>query len=185
MKKKYALLLNTIFLIASLIITINKNNKWSLIVASILFPIELILIIIVKNTNINTEIIKKTNDNVYIQKLLFTHNELMIYKKLKNIVKDKYIVQAQIPLSAVVKKISNTKYANELYRTIDFGIFDEIGKVKVLIELNDKTHLSQERQERDRKVKEILKEAGIPIITLWTNKENSEEYILEKIKEVV
>ncbi|MFR8757078.1 MAG: DUF2726 domain-containing protein [Clostridium sp.] len=34
-----------------------------------------------------------------------------------------------------------------------------------LIEINDQTHLAQERRERDRKVN-ICEEAGIPLITL-------------------
>ena len=57
----------------------------------------------------------------------------------------------------------NTKYHTELFRNIDFGIFNKDFELLLLIELNDKSHIQRNRKIRDRKVKNILKECNIPL----------------------
>ena len=37
------------------------------------------------------------------------------------------------------------------------------------MEINDPTHHEYERRKRDEKVAAICAEAGVPIVTLWTN----------------
>ena len=63
------------------------------------------------------------------------------------------------------------RYRGELFRNIDFIVTDLDYCPVFLIEINDQTHLAQERRERDRKVADICEEAGIPLITfldkLW------------------
>ena len=51
-------------------------------------------------------------------------------------------------------KVSSEKYRLELFRVIDFGIFDQEYKLCVLVEINDPSHETPER-ERDKKVVEI------------------------------
>ena len=58
-------------------------------------------------------------------------------------------------------------------------------EILVLIELNDNSHLAQNRQARDIKVKQILEEAHIPLITLWTTYDNSAIYIKNRLKEFI
>ncbi|MCX4363420.1 MAG: DUF2726 domain-containing protein, partial [Clostridia bacterium] len=58
----------------------------------------------------------------YESKSIMTEFEKEFYRKLEVAVPSGYIIQCQVPLSAIIKKISTSKYANELYRTIDFGI---------------------------------------------------------------
>ncbi|MFR9028073.1 MAG: DUF2726 domain-containing protein [Clostridium sp.] len=54
-----------------------------------------------------------------------------------------------------------------------------------LIEINDQTHLAQERRERDRKVADICEEAGIPLITFWTSYGVQPDYIERRIMETL
>ena len=65
-------------------------------------------------------------------------------------------------LASVIQK-ENTKYRTELFRNIDFGIFNKDFELLLLIELNDKSHIQRNRKIRDRKVKNILKECNIPL----------------------
>lgn len=125
---------------------------------------------------------EEEKQGVYKKKKIMTHYELNLYNKLLKIINnEKYVLQAQIPLSSIIFKTENNFYANELFRTIDFGIFDKTGEIKVLIELNDNTHNIAKRKSRDIKVKKILEDANIPLITLWTNQPNFSDYIAQRL----
>lgn len=97
-----------------------------------------------------------------------------------------YRIQPQVALSSIVNK--NKKYAreyqNELYRTLDIGIFDKkTFQPLLMIEINDSTHKQANRYERDLKVREILKEAEIPLLTFYTHYSNNTPYVIKRIKE--
>jgi len=111
-----------------------------------------------------------------------TYNEKIFYYKLLDLKKKyNYIIQPQINLATIIKK-KNHKYANDLYRNIDFGIFtDKYDKLLLLIELNDKSHYRKDRKERDKKVKKITEEAGIKLITFHTKDPNRKEYVINRI----
>jgi len=86
-------------------------------------------------------------------------------------------------LNSVIDKISNTKYRNELFRNIDFAIFDkDYSTLLLLIEINDKTHQTRKRKERDLKVEEICSKAGIKLIKFYSNYSNEKEYVKNRIK---
>ena len=87
----------------------------------------------------------------------------------------------QINLSTITNKTSNTKYHTELYRNIDYGIFTNDFQLLLLIELNDQTHNQSKRKYRDIKVREICKNANIPIMTFYTNYPNEESYVINRI----
>lgn len=116
----------------------------------------------------------------YIKKPLMTDTEKLFYERLKTIFKGLYTIQPQIALRSIV---DNTEkyYASELHRYIDFGLLDNKENVVALIELNDRTHLTQKRHDRDMKVTQICSEAGIPLITFWANNEYTDNEILEKV----
>lgn len=116
----------------------------------------------------------------YIKKPLMTNTEKLFYERLKTIFKGLYTIQPQIALRSIV---DNTEkyYASELHRYIDFGLLDNEENVVALIELNDRTHLTQKRHDRDMKVTQICSEAGIPLITFWANNEYTDNEILEKV----
>ena len=113
---------------------------------------------------------------------LVTNKEMEFYKNLEDMFGSNYKVQTQINLASVVDKTLHSKYRSELFRNIDFGIFDkESLKPLVLIELNDKTHKNKDRYERDLKVRDILKQSGIPLLTFYTNMPNEYDYVYERI----
>lgn len=116
---------------------------------------------------------------------LVTNNELNFYKKLENVFGNKYKVQTQINLASIIDK-NNSYYKTDLFRNIDYGIFDKNTlKPLVLIELNDSTHKNKKRYERDLKIREMLKEANIPLVTFYTTYENKEEYIKNRIEKIL
>jgi len=131
----------------------------------------------------------KLEEEQYQKRELMTDCELEFYKRLQNIFKDKYIIQPQIPLRMIITKNTDILgiYANELHKYIDYGIFDKEYNILALIELNDKSHKTNERYERDIKVKNICEQANIPLITFWTYGIQTDEdikcIINEKIEE--
>ncbi len=111
-----------------------------------------------------------------------TKTEKKFYDVFCKIVKDEYIVQPQVNLASIVNKSSYELYRNELFRNIDFGIFDKSYKLKLLIEINDNSHFKHDRQARDKKVRSICANANIPLITFWTSYGINEQYIENRLK---
>ena len=128
------------------------------------------------------------NSGTYISKKSMTENEKEYWKQLQRLFGNEYIITPQVPLSSIVTKSNNMKYANELYRTIDFGLFTKTDyQLKALIEINDRTHYRSDRVERDKKVQEILREAGLgdKLVTLWTTERHDDAYVMIKINQVL
>lgn len=49
-------------------------------------------------------------------------------------------------------------------KSVDFAIIDERGRVVLVIELDDKSHDRQDRQQRDFEVNAVLGHSGIPVL---------------------
>lgn len=114
---------------------------------------------------------------------LMTDCEKSYFEVIKKLVEPSYTIQPQINLASVIDKDTHARYRNELFRNIDFGIFDKNYKLLVLIEINDQSHTMQNRKERDQKVKAICAEANIPLITFWTKYGVNEAYIRNRLSE--
>lgn len=122
------------------------------------------------------------NTSPYRKKKLLTKCETEWYKAIQSILPQEYFVQPQINLASIIEKNSNSPYASELFRNIDFGIFDKKSNILILIEINDKTHFDKKRMERDYKVSQICKQAQIPLITFWVENGINPDYIWQEIK---
>ena len=97
-----------------------------------------------------------------------------------------YVIIPQLNLASVTKKITNNKYYNELFRNIDFAIFNkDLTKLLLLIEIDDKTHNQYNRRDRDLKVKKICNDIDVEIIKFYTNYPNEENYVLHRIKTIL
>ena len=122
---------------------------------------------------------------MYNQKSLMTKTEQYFYKILLEIEKEYDVkVQPQINLASIIEKTQKHKYANELFRNIDFGIFDKnYAKLLLAIEINDNSHLLHERIIRDKKVEKILSDANIKLIKFYTNMPNKKLYVTNRILE--
>ena len=123
-----------------------------------------------------------TEEKKYEAKEAFiTECEKKFFDAIKAIVGENYIVQPQINLASIVNKVTADRYRNELFRNIDFGVFDKSYKLLVLIEINDPSHDRSDRKDRDDKVKKICEEASIPLVTFWTKYGVNEEYIKNRL----
>lgn len=76
-------------------------------------------------------------------------------------------------MASIIEKKSYYKYNTELFRNIDFGIFDKnTFDILLLIELNDKTHKTASRRKRDLKARNICDNVNIKLITFYTTYPN-------------
>ena len=162
--------------------------KTILIILSVLIGIAVIIrlsSLIVKSFNkYNDDEQNDLDSSSYkIKQKYLTSVEQEFYNAIKSIVSNNYILFPQVPLSQIIVKDSNSKYQNELYRVIDFCIFDNNYHPLLCIEINDKSHKQKNRYIRDKKVQNILTNAGLPLITLWTEYGVNIEYIKTRIKE--
>lgn len=114
-----------------------------------------------------------------------TNCEQQFFNTIKECIPSGYYVFPQINLAAFVTRTDNSPFHNELFRNVDFLITDEKYTPKIVIEINDQSHMERERRIRDKKIHDILEEAGIPILTLWTSYGANSKYITNKIAELI
>ena len=129
-----------------------------------------------------------TKENKYLyeaQKTLISKSEQEFYLALKSSVPDGYCIFPQVNLASFIQKTYDSKYRTELFRNVDFLITDSEYSPKIIVEINDQTHLNGDRRERDEKVQKICEEAGIPILKLWTSYGVNPSYIKGKIDETL
>lgn len=137
-----------------------------------------------KSASTNTVDVPESHHQIYSSKAsIMTESERAFFEVFKKLVEPRYTVQPQINLASVIDKESRGRYRNELFRNIDFGIFDRDYKLLVLIEINDHSHTLNNRKERDQKVKMICEEANIPLITFWTKYGINEIYIRNRLSD--
>jgi len=96
-----------------------------------------------------------------------TKAELSFYKQLEVAVGDKYYVIPQVQLSKILWAPMG-KYENKIDRkSIDFALFSKPDfKFVKAIELNDYTHDTIKRKERDEFVNKAMKVAGLELQTV-------------------
>lgn len=133
------------------------------------------------NTNGSYE--QKTINKNYKTRNIMTNCESNFFYKLKQLEQELNVrIQPQVNLGTIIEKTNNTKYRNELFRNIDFGVFTQnYERLLLLIELNDSSHKNYTRAKRDKKVEEICRDANIKLITFYTRYPNTKEYIRNKI----
>lgn len=103
------------------------------------------------------------------KRMYISRAELIFLDTLKQIAPDKYEVIPQVALCTVIDKLTQNAYRNELFRVADYLFVDKDDYTPLLlVELNDASHSRADRQERDRKVREICESAGLPLVTFTT-----------------
>lgn len=120
-----------------------------------------------------------------LRKTLMSKSEQGFYNAIKVSLPEGYCVFSQINLASFIDRTDDARFHNELFRNVDFLITDGEYSPKFIIEINDQTHLTNERRERDEKVRRICEEAGIPILKLWTSYGVNPEYIKGRIDETL
>ncbi len=114
---------------------------------------------------------------------LISKTESQFFEAIMSAVPEGFRVFPQINLASFIERTDNFRYRNELFRNVDFLITDSEYAPKIVVEINDQTHLEHDRRERDEKVSKICEEAGIPIIKLWTSYGVQPGYIQKRILE--
>lgn len=120
-----------------------------------------------------------------LKESLVTKTEMEYLNCIKAVLPENYLIQAQANLASFIVRTDGARFQNELYRNVDFIITDLFYRPLVVVEINDQTHLAEDRRERDKKVASICEEAGIPIIRLWTSYGINQEYIKKRILETL
>lgn len=144
----------------------------------------LIIIVLLFNYFENKLTANKTNrKNNYYKKRFMTDNELNFYNKIKILENEDYKIVPQVNLATIIEKYGKS-FNNELFRNVDFAIFDrDFQNILLLIELNDSSHKKADRIKRDIKVKNICNSADIKLITFYTNYPNNKDYVIKRIKQ--
>jgi len=117
----------------------------------------------------------------YEKKGFLTPVEKKFLQTLKALNDYNLIIIPQVNLATIIQKIGDFRYQNELYRNIDFGVFDSEYNLLLLIELNDSSHRQYQRQQRDLKVNDIVSGAGIKLMKFYTDKPNNQDYVIGRI----
>lgn len=130
---------------------------------------------------------KSGNIITYNEKIIMTDCEKEFYNTLLKL-GDNYKIVPQVNLASIISKdtVSICEdadiYHNELFRNIDFGIFNkDYSDLLLLIELNDSSHNSPDRIKRDERVNNICSIAGINLLTFYTNIKYTDEELINKI----
>lgn len=106
----------------------------------------------------------------YQPKYLLTRNEWHEYKKLKDLAAGKGLqICPKVRLLDIVEPRKDQKNYKSLFykiqaKHVDFVITDQDLRIKAIIELDDGSHDTQARQERDNFVDQILTACGYKVI---------------------
>lgn len=130
-------------------------------------------------------------NQTYVKVNLITDYEKELYKILNKMIdKEKYTILSKIRLADLLNTISsnNKAFYKISSKHIDFAIANvENLEIKILIELDDKTHNNPERMQRDEFINKNLAQNGYKVLRI-TNLDGYEiketiEYLLDdKIK---
>lgn len=119
------------------------------------------------------------------RKALISRNESAFFTAISDSLPEGFHLFPQVNLASFVDRTDDPKYRNELFRNVDFLITDAQFAPRIAVEINDQTHLESKRKTRDEKVRNILEEAGIPLLTLWTSYGVNKPYIEKRIGELL
>jgi len=157
--------------------------------------IIIILVIIItilekKLNNVNSDNEKVDNlSNNYNDKYekvdyLLTKNELKFYRILKQVTnKLGYSLFCQVALYEIVKSKDYKDFNKIKSKSIDFVITQENCKILLCIELDDASHETAKRIERDNFINRLFKDLGIKLLRIPTQNFYNMEELENKIKE--
>lgn len=138
------------------------------------------------NTYINENIVTNNIDytTIYQKKeYILTQNELKFYKLLKYITdKNNLLIFTQVSLYEIVRNKEYKDFNKIKSKSIDFVITDINTKVKICIELDDQTHIREDRQQRDIFINELFKQLDIKLLRVPVQNYYNMQDIEQKIK---
>lgn len=143
----------------------------------------------IQTNNSTDEVIIKSNnykEDYEKKEYLLTPTELKFYKLLKTITDElNYTLFTQIALYEIVN-CKNYKNFNKIKsKSIDFVITEKNCKIKLCIELDDKTHNNNKRIERDIFINDMFKELDIKLLRIPVQNFYNLEELKQKIQESI
>lgn len=141
------------------------------------------------NNSINEPLpLPKTDYTAFYSKKrnIMTNNELKFYRLLKyKTDKKNLLLFTQVALYSLISS-KDISYFNKIRsKTIDFVITDINGKIVTCIELDDPSHVKDNRQERDNFIDELFKQLDISLIRIPVQGYYDMQEIENKIKEKI
>ena len=136
-----------------------------------------------KEKNIKQE---ELNKNYKINNNIFTETEKNFYKILKLITDELNLnILSKVRLADIIyTKNKNYKYFNKIKaKHIDFVLIDKEGNIKLLIELDDKTHNNYDRKQRDKFINEIFENEKTKLLRINAQYTYNLQEIKQKIQE--
>lgn len=146
----------------------------------------------IKPKSLSSENNKELDFDYKKKQYLLTKSEHDFFNTLSQVIENQLYIFPQVHLSDLFEhKIYGQNWRGALNhiqrKSVDFVICDkEYLKPLCAIELDDSSHNTQDRADRDETVEEIFKNANLPLIRIkntgtW-DKELIKEYILKAIK---
>lgn len=87
---------------------------------------------------------------------LANRNEQKLYFALQSILPETYVIHCQVSMMALVSPVDFKHNAKAWAKRMDYVITDRSTKIVAVIELDDASHHSPKRLERDKYVTEVL-----------------------------
>lgn len=156
----------------------------------ILIILIIILILdIIKNKMETEEKVDESKDINYSKlyekkEYLLTPTELKFYKLLKSITdKIELSLFTQVSLYSIVKNKDFKNFNKIKSKSIDYVITEKNCKIKLCIELDDKSHNNQKRIERDEFINKLFDDLNIKLLRIPVESYYNIEKLEQKIKE--
>jgi len=138
-----------------------------------------------------TSVEEKAKYHYNHKNFFLTRSEHECYDALVEAVGMEYRIFAQVHLPTIVDHAVRGQnwraaLAHINRKSVDFVLCDKAYlSPKLAIELDDKSHERPDRQERDREVERILREAGVPLLRLKNYESSNSIELAQKIKKIL
>lgn len=155
---------------------------------ALIFIIIVLILDIIVNKIPKTELENTKNidlSSLYQKKIyLLTQNELKFYKLLKNITdRNNLNLFSQVSLYEIINSKDIKSFNKVKSKTIDFVVTDINCKIKLCIELDDVTHIKENRQKRDEFVDKLFNTLDIKLIRVPFQNFYNLNNLEQKVKE--
>lgn len=155
---------------------------------ALIFIIIVLILDIIVNKIPKTELENTKNidlSSLYQKKIyLLTQNELKFYKLLKNITdRNNLNLFSQVSLYEIINSKDIKSFNKVKSKTIDFVVTDINCKIKLCIELDDVTHIKENRQKRDEFVDKLFNTLDIKLIRVPVQNFYNLNNLEQKVKE--
>ncbi|MFN3928671.1 MAG: DUF2726 domain-containing protein [Thermoflexus sp.] len=116
---------------------------------------------------------------------LLSDSEAAFYWTLKKAIGERWVIAVKVPLMQIMRR--RRRLPSELYQMLEHGHVDFLllhprsWEPVIAIELDDTSHLTSVRRDRDRRKDELFRIAGIPLLRWQVGQNWNVEEIAQKL----